>query len=79
MKITKEEFENGPNAKTLDLSWQDIGAEATRTVYTRTLRRILCGIPEDVLEGTFEPRAAQFVRLGASSLDAGSASCCCCG
>ena len=84
MKITKEESENGPNAtnaKPLDLFWQGVGAEAIRTVYTRMLQRILCDIPEDVLEGIFEQRAAQFVRLGAPSLDAGSASCCgcCCG
>ena len=67
MKITREEFENGAgvtDAAPLDLFRQGIRAEATRAFYTRTLRRILCDILEDVLEGTFEQRAAQFVRLG---------------
>ena len=80
MKITRGEFENGTkvtNADPLNLFWQGIRVEATRYVYTRTLRRILCDVLEDVLEDTFEQRAAQFVRLGASSLDAGPASYCC--
>ncbi len=79
MKITREEFENVAkvtNANPLDLLRQGIRAEATRYVYTRTLRRILCDVLEDVPEGAFEQRAAQFVWLGASSLDAGSASYC---
>lgn len=72
MKITREEFENGTkvtNADPLGLFRQGIRAEATRYVYTRTLRRILCDVLEDVLEGAFEQRAAQFVRLGADEPD----------
>jgi len=40
---------------------QGIKAEATRKKYTRTLRRILCEIFEDVLDGDFEQRANQLV------------------
>jgi len=40
---------------------QGIKAEATRKKYTRTLRRILCEIFEDVLDGDFEQRANQIV------------------
>ena len=65
MKITREEFENGTEgpANPLDLFWQGIRSEATKKYYTQMLRRILCDILEDVLEGTFEQRAGQFVRM----------------
>ena len=72
MKITKEEFENAasvPDASPLELFWQGIRAEATKRYYTLTLRLILCNVLEDVLEGTFEQRVRQFVRLAADDPD----------
>lgn len=46
----------------MELFYQGIRAEATREKYTRTLRRIVCEILEDVLEGTFGDRVNQLVR-----------------
>ena len=37
---------------------QGIKAEETRDKYTRSLRRVLCSVFEEILEGTFEERAA---------------------
>ena len=42
---------------------QGIKAEETREKYTRTLKRILCVILEDFLEGTFDQRANQLVNM----------------
>ena len=72
MKITREEFENVasvPDTDPLGLFWQGIRAEATKRYYTLTLRLILCDILEYVLDGTFEQRARQFVRLAADDPD----------
>ncbi len=73
IKITKEELEDGQGVASrtepLDLFWQGIRADETRRTYTRTLKRLLCGMLEEVLEGTFEERAAQLVRLGKSDPD----------
>ncbi|MDE0267162.1 MAG: integrase [Thaumarchaeota archaeon] len=73
IKITREELRDGGSAASrtgpLDLFWQGIRAEETRKTYTRTLRRLLCGALEEVLEGTFEERAAQLVRLGKDDPD----------
>ena len=72
MKITREEFENGTavaDADPLELFWQGIRAEATKTLYTQILRRIVCGVLEDVLDGAFEQRVGQFVRLATDDPD----------
>ncbi len=73
IKITKEELMDERPATTrtkpFDLFQQGIRAEETRKTYTRTLRRLLCGALEEVLEGTFEERAAQLVRLGKDDPD----------
>ncbi|MBS1268834.1 MAG: hypothetical protein MAG458_01568 [Nitrosopumilus sp.] len=42
---------------------QGIKAEETREKYTRTLKRILCVILEDFLEGSFDQRANQLVKM----------------
>lgn len=63
MKITRDEFKRSEEKPALELFWQGIRAEETREKYTRTLRRILCVILEDLLEGTFEQRADQLVKL----------------
>ncbi len=73
IKITKEELEDCRDAASLtaplDLFWQGIRADETRRTYTRTLKRLLCSMLEEVLEGTFEERAAQLVRLGKDDPD----------
>ncbi len=61
MKIRKEEIQKVAN-EPIGLFYQGIRADATKEKYTRTLRRILCDIFEDVLEGTFEERASQLVQ-----------------
>ena len=64
MKITRAEFKRTKDAPPLEMFAQGIKAEETREKYTRTLRRVLCGVFEEILEGTFEERAAQLVRYG---------------
>lgn len=63
MKITREELDRTENESSLDLFTQGIKSEYTRKKYTQTLRRILCEIFEDVLEGDFETRADQLVKM----------------
>lgn len=58
MKITLGEFERTDGAPPLEMFMQGIKAEETRDKYTRTLRRVLCDVFEEILEGTFEERAA---------------------
>ena len=69
MKITLAEFERTDGAPPLEMFTQGIKAEETREKYTRTLRRVLCNIFEEILEGTFEERAAQLVRHGRENPD----------
>ena len=69
MKITLAEFERTGGAPPLEMFTQGIKAEETREKYTRTLRRVLCNIFEEILDGTFEERAAQLVRHGRENPD----------
>ena len=64
MKLLRDDIVRAGDTDPLDLMRQGIRSEETRDKYTRTLRQILCKVFEDVLEGTFEERAAQLVRLG---------------
>jgi len=62
MKITKKslvKLEDEP----IELFYQGIKSEDTKTSYTRKLRKILCEYLEEIFEGSFESRAAQFVYL----------------
>lgn len=68
MKIRKEEIQKVAE-EPIGLFYQGIRASATKEKYTRTLRRILCDIFEDVLDGTFEERASQLVHKGKSDPD----------
>ena len=63
MKIRKEEFERSEEQPALELFWQGIRSEETKEKYTRTLRRVLCDILEEFLDGSFEQRADQFIQL----------------
>ena len=64
MKITLAEFERTDGSPPLEMFIQGIKAEETREKYTRSLRRVLCNVFEELLEGTFEERAAQLVERG---------------
>ena len=60
MKIRNEDLQKY-REDPLELFYQGIRDEETRDKYSRTLRRTLCEIFEDVLDGTFEDRASQIV------------------
>src|SRR6267143_5802549 len=60
MKIREEEIQKVAD-EPIGLFYQGIRAAATKEKYTRTLRRILCDIFEDILKGTFEERASGLV------------------
>src|SRR3990172_7237532 len=62
MKITREELDRSEEEAALELFLQGIRAKASKKKYTQTLKRILCEIFEDVLEGDFESRASQLVK-----------------
>ena len=53
MKITLAEFERVGKAPPLEMFSQGIKAEETREKYTRTLRRVLCCVFEEILEWMF--------------------------
>jgi len=63
MKITREELDRKEKESALDLFTEGIRSEYTRKKYTQILRRVLCDIFEDVLEGDFEARATQLVKI----------------
>lgn len=63
MKITREELDRKEKESALDLFTEGIRSEYTRKKYTQTLRRVLCEIFEDVLEGDFETRSDQLVKM----------------
>ncbi|HEU5488170.1 MAG: hypothetical protein KGH87_04595 [Thaumarchaeota archaeon] len=60
MKLRKEDIQS-ISEESLQLFYQGIKSPVTKEKYTRTLRRILCDVLEDILTGTFEERASQFV------------------
>lgn len=61
MKIKIQDIE-GVGAEPIQLFYDGIKSASTKDSYTRTLRRIFCDMLEEVLHGTFEERAAEFVR-----------------
>lgn len=63
LKLTKEEFQRTTQESPYQLFLEGIKAKETQAKYVRTLRRILCQILEEFLEGTFEERTAQLVKL----------------
>lgn len=65
MKLRKEDIQS-ISEEPLQLFYQGIKSPATKEKYTRTLKRILCDVLEDILIGTFEERAAQFVNKSKS-------------
>lgn len=62
MKLEVGEFERVEESEPLELYHRGIKADKTGDKYTRMLRLVLCDLLEDILTGTFEQRAEQFVR-----------------
>ena len=62
MKLKKEDIIRSQGASPLQLFEQGMRAEATRSWYVRKVRRVMCDILEDILEGDFERRVEQFVQ-----------------
>ncbi len=62
MKLRDEDIIRSQDTSPLQLFTQGMRADRTRDSYTRTLRRIMCEILEDVLEGDFESRVKEFVQ-----------------
>lgn len=60
MKIENEDLQI-TNHSALELFYHGIKSKETKSKYTRTLRRILNDILENVLKGSFEDRASQLV------------------
>jgi hypothetical protein len=57
LKIRSEDLQRVTD-NPIEVFYQGIKSKATKEKYTRTLRRILCDTLEDLLQGTFEQRAA---------------------
>lgn len=68
MKVNFEDIQK-IDRNPLELFYDGLRAEATKDRYTRILRHILCNVFETVLTGTFEERAAQFVRKSKNDPD----------
>ena len=60
--MTGDDIIRSDDASPLLLFEQDMPGEVTRRKHATALRRILCVVFEDLLEGDFEARAVQFVR-----------------
>ena len=63
MKLTREEFERTRTDSAFELFLDGIKAEQTKKKYVRTLKKILCDILEDFLEGTIEERSNNLVKI----------------
>ena len=61
MKIHREELEQQKEERPLELFYAGCRSKETKEKYTRTLKKILCDILEDVLEGDFEQRTTQLI------------------
>lgn len=62
MKLTADDVRPVEKLAPLALFHQGIKSPITDQSYTRVLKKILCNVCEDVLEGTFEERVEEFVR-----------------
>jgi hypothetical protein len=70
MKIENEDLQI-TNQSALELFYHGIKSKETKAKYTRTLRRILSDILENVLQGSFEDRASQLVSRSKTDPDWG--------
>ena len=64
MRVNPKDIRPISDGDPLKLFHSSIRSPSTNIGYTRKLRLILCDVLEDVLEGTFEQRARQFVEIG---------------
>lgn len=65
MKVRKEDLQI-IREDPIELFYQGMKSSATKDKYTRTLKRTLCDIFEDVLEDTFENKVAILAKKGKS-------------
>ena len=65
----------GGRAPSLKLFAQGMRAPETREKYTRTLRKVVCGFLEEILEGTVKERVARLVKSGGRSRGGRAAYC----
>ena len=61
MKLSLEDVKPVMESDPLVLFHQGNRSPETDRMYTHMLKRVLCGICEDMLDGTFEERASEFV------------------
>ena len=61
MKITDDDIDSIDNAAPIELFYRGIRAEQTKLSYEIQLKYILCDVCENLLNGTFEERAAELV------------------
>ena len=64
MKLNPDDIEDIDNAHPIELFRRGIKADETLSGYTAILKNVLCTALEDVLHGTYEERAAEFVKIG---------------
>ena len=65
----------GGRAPSLKLFAQGMRAPETREKYTRTLRKVVCGFLEEILEETVKERVARLVKSGGRSRGGRAAYC----
>ena len=64
VKLNPDDIEDIDNAHPIELFRRGINADETLSGYTAILKNVLCTALEDVLHGTYEERAAEFVKIG---------------
>ena len=64
MKLNPDDIEEIDNAHPLERFRRGIKADETFRSYNSALKNVLCTALEDVLHGTYEERATEFVKIG---------------
>ena len=63
-KSNQGDMKEMDNEHPIELFRRGMNADATFRSYNKALRSVLCTALEDVLHGTYEERAAEFVEIG---------------
>ena len=63
-KLNPDDIEEIDNAQPLERFRRGIKADETLKSYNSILKNVLCTALEDLLHGTYEERAAEFVKMG---------------
>ena len=64
MKLNPDSIKEIDNAHPIELFQRGMNDDETLSGYTSILKNALCTALEDVLHGTYEERAAEFVKIG---------------